>query len=121
MKFLSCKMLLLCFVVSFIFAFTYRICEQHGLEARQACFWAIWLNSIAGLLGLIPASLVSDQGSFAFFIAVIVGAAMRVVVTVGGIILIILVFDPDRVWFLSVAGGFYAVILEKAIITRAFP
>jgi len=43
MKFLSCKMLLLCFVVSFIFAFTYRICEQHGLEARQACFWAVIL------------------------------------------------------------------------------
>ena len=117
MKFLSWKVLLLCFMLAFIFAFTYRICEQHGLEARQACFWAIWLNAVAGLFGLVPASLVSDQGSFAFFIAVIVGAAMRIVITACGIILIILLIEPSRVWFLSVAGGFYLVIL---VIETAF-
>ena len=111
MKFLSWKVAMLCFMLAFIFAFTYRICEQHGLEARQACFWAIWLNAVAGLLGLIPASLVSESGSYAFFIAVVVGAAMRIVVTAIGIILIILLLDPNREWFLSVAGGFYAVIL----------
>lgn len=117
MKFLLWKLLLLCFVLAFIFAFTYRICEQYGFQARQACFWAICLNAVAGLFGLVPVSLVSDPGRFAFFIAVIVGAAMRFVFTVGGIILIILLIEPSRVWFFPMVGGFYLVIL---VVETAF-
>lgn len=117
MKLLSAKAVILCVVMAFMFAFVYRICEQHSEEARQACSLAIWLNIFAGLMGLIPAAMVTDSGTFAFFMAFIAGAVLRVVITIAGILAVITFAAPDRACFLSITGTFYIIIL---IVETAF-
>ena len=117
MKLLSAKAVLLGVVMVFMFAFVYCICAQHSEEARQACLLAIGLNVFAGLMGLIPAAMVTDSGTYTFFMAYIAGAALRVVITVAGILAVIMLLDPDRAWFLSVAATFYVVIL---VVETAF-
>lgn len=111
MKLLSAKAVILCVVMAFMFAFVYRICEQHSEEARQACSLAIWLNIFAGLMGLIPAAMVTDSGTFAFFMAFLAGAVLRVVITIAGILAVITFAAPDRTCFLSITGAFYVIIL----------
>ncbi len=117
MRLLSAKAVVLCLVMVFMFAFVYRICEMHSEQARQACSLAIWLNVFAGLMGLIPATIVTDSGTFTFFMAYLAGAIVRVIITIAGILAVITLASPDRAWFLSIAGTFYVIIL---VVETAF-
>jgi hypothetical protein len=117
MKLLSAKAVILCVVMAFMFAFVYRICAQHSEMARQACSLAIWLSVFAGIMGLIPAAMVIDSGTFAFFMAFLAGAVLRVIITIAGILAVITLVAPDRTWFLSITGTFYIIIL---VVETAF-
>lgn len=119
MKLLSLKFFVLIFLLAFVFVFCYRISETYGLESQSGCAKAIILTISAAIAGFLPVIFTyAHNKTRVFFAGILIGAVVRMLITVSGILAVIYLFKEHRAWFLGWTGVFYlfSLVLETGFV-----
>jgi Na+/phosphate symporter len=89
-----------------------RISEQHGPMAKKGCVLAVVLSIFAAAMGLIPFLVSKKKKAAKLFMSLIIGAIIRVTLTVMGVVLItVIAAKEQRFWFLVFTAVFYLLFL----------
>lgn len=112
MKGLLIKILVVLFVVVTAISVSLRFSEVHGPMARRGCVLAVYLSLFAAAAGIIPLMRASKDKADKLFVAMLFGAAIRIVITGGGIAVITIIAEKEqRFWFLAWTVVFYLLFL----------
>lgn len=95
-----------------VFLLTYRYCEQFGLEAENGCLAAGIVAAAGGVGAFWPLGKAWwKQKSEEMIGGVVLGVTIRLLVGFVGVVIIFLVTNINRRWFLGCYGLFYLFFL----------
>ena len=97
MKGLLIKILILLLILVTVISASLRFSEQHGPMAQKGCIYAIGVNILAAVAGIIPFLISKKKEATKPFLALIIGASIRVLLTAIGIVVITVLAAKDRV------------------------
>jgi Kef-type K+ transport system membrane component KefB len=122
LKILSCKSLIIFFVLAFFFLFSYRLSEIYCPGSESGCFMAIIVTVISSLAVFIPFCMNYDKKTSIFLSAIMIGVLMRVLITLVGVVAVSYFAKEERVWFLRWLCGFYLIslVLETSLVVYFF-
>ena len=99
------------FLVVFGTFFVYRLSEAGGVHVNQACFYAMIVAVVAGISGFYAIGKTWGRDVHWVLTGVMIAAAIRMLISGGGVAIITFFTDIHRSWFILFLGIYYIAFL----------
>ena len=105
------KLALFLFLSVFGSMFVYRLSETGGIHVNRACLSAMIVSGIAGMLGFYAIGKTWGRDVYWVLMGVMIAAAIRLLISGGGVAIITLFTNVHRIWFILFLGVYYLAFL----------
>lgn len=105
------KLALMLFLIVFGAVFVYRLSETGGRHVNQACLLALIVEAIAGIAGFYIIGKTWGKEAQWVLIGVMIAAAIRLLISGGGVAIIALFTNVHRSWFILFLAVYYMAFL----------
>ena len=105
------KMAGLLFLVIFGAMFVYRLSQTGGPHVNQACFFAMIVAASAGISGFYVVGKMWGRDVYWVLAGVMIAAAIRLLISGGGVAIIAFFTDIHRSWFVLFLSIYYLAFL----------
>jgi hypothetical protein len=99
------------FLTVFWFFFIYRLSETGGAHVNQACLFAMIVAAIAGITGFYAIGKTWGRDVHWVLVGVMIAMVIRMLISGGGVAIIIFFTDIHRSWFVLFLGIYYIAFL----------
>jgi len=91
--------------------FVYRLSETGGQASERACVAAIVVSSLAAIVGVVPVYKVWGHELLSVMLGVFLAGTIRLLIGLGGVVIIIIFTTIDRTKFVGYMALFYVAFL----------
>ena len=100
------------FLLALISMGVYRLSQTGNSNMRQACLPAMVVASVAGLAGIYAVAKTWGRDLYWVLMGVMIAAAIRLLISGGGVAIITFFTDIHRSWFVLFLGIYYLAFLS---------
>jgi hypothetical protein len=102
-------------IVAAILAFALVLSAFLGTGQTKACLWAVIATTIAVCVGLTPVVYSVFYKPSMYPLSVLAAGVIRLLITAGGAVIILIFVEVGVLWFAAWLGFFYIVVLAVEV------